>query len=99
MAKNKRRFTNDELNALDITSQKAFEDYWKATLNKKAGFDKSHEEGVAGAGKNVTNQLASAQEIIESFSPLIELVTNFGAPFGGMAMGTLCFVLVVGLHQ
>lgn len=97
MVNNIQRFTNEERLTLDITSQEAFETYWTATLNQKAGFDKNHEKGVAGAGKKANNQLASAYQIAQNFSPVMEMVKNFGAPFGGMALGTLCFVLVVRL--
>ncbi|PVI01686.1 hypothetical protein DM02DRAFT_590815 [Periconia macrospinosa] len=89
MVKKKRRFTNDERDALNITSKEAFEKYWQTTLGEKTEFEKSHEKGVAGAGKKITNQLASAQEIVENFAPLMEIVKALGAPFGGMAFGTL----------
>ncbi|CAI6341352.1 unnamed protein product [Periconia digitata] len=99
LVNNKRKFTDNERGALNITTIEAFQSYWDTTLNEKMQFDKSREKGVARAGKKVTNGLASAQEIVENFNPLMEIVKSLGAPFGGMALGTLCFVLVIAKNR
>ena len=95
IAQNKQRFSGEERSALRIQSQKAFEEFWDSTLDNKTGFDKRHEQGIGRATKNAANIAASAHDIVQNFSPLVDMIKDFGAPYGSMALGTICFVLVV----
>lgn len=95
LAQNKRRFTDAERNALNIKTQKAFDELWEDALTKKANFDQTHQKGIGRVTRSATNFAASAQSIVRNFNPLVEVVRDFGAPCGSMALGTICFVLVV----
>ncbi|KAK8119829.1 uncharacterized protein PG998_004455 [Apiospora kogelbergensis] len=99
LAQNKRRFTDAERNALGIKTQEAFNAFWEDMLTTKAGFDQTHEKGIGRITKSATNFAASAHSIVRNFNPLVELVSDFGAPCGSMALGTICFVLVVAKNR
>ncbi|KAF6831284.1 hypothetical protein CPLU01_06841 [Colletotrichum plurivorum] len=51
------------------------------------------------ASKGITNLAASANDILQNISPILELVRDFGAPYGGMAIGTICFVFMVAKNR
>ncbi|KAK8115646.1 hypothetical protein PG984_012148 [Apiospora sp. TS-2023a] len=99
MAQNKRRFTDVERNALNITTQTAFEQFWEDALTKKASFDQTRQNGIGRVTRRATNFAASAHSIVRNFNPLVEMVRDFGAPCGSMALGTICFVLVVAKNR
>ncbi|KAH6697477.1 hypothetical protein F5X68DRAFT_226847 [Plectosphaerella plurivora] len=81
--------------ALSVTSREAFEDFWKKVHGSKVVFDQKHEQGAGRLSRGATSLAASANEILRDVSPILELVRDFGAPFGGMAIGTICFVFAV----
>lgn len=90
-----RKFTQPEQSALTVDSEDAFKIFWEAALSDKRTFDVKHEHGTRRAAKQVTSLFSSAYDIIESFNPLVNIVKDFGAPYGGMAIGTICFFLTV----
>ncbi|TLD28975.1 hypothetical protein PspLS_03327 [Pyricularia sp. CBS 133598] len=98
-AQNNQRFTDEERSALAIGTFGEFEDYWGRMMDNKITFDRSHERGIGRATKNATDFAAEAYTVVKNFNPLVEMIKDFGAPFGGMALGTLCFVLVVAKNR
>ncbi|KAK2021281.1 hypothetical protein LX32DRAFT_605024, partial [Colletotrichum zoysiae] len=70
-----------------------FESFWKTTQGARAQYDAKRESGMGRVGKDITNLAASANDILQNISPILDLVKDFGAPYGGMAIGTICFVM------
>ncbi|RYP03960.1 hypothetical protein DL765_010351 [Monosporascus sp. GIB2] len=90
-----RKFTRDEQSALNIDSKEAFEDFLRAALDAKVVFDKEHEHGAGRLSKGATSLAASAYDILQDFSPMVDIVKDCGAPYGSMAVGTFCFLFAV----
>lgn len=90
-----RQYTKTEKSALSIDSSEAFSKFWATALSDKRTFDEKHQHGRSRIGKQVTSFSASAHDIIKNFDPLMSIVKDFGAPYGGMAIGTICFLLTV----
>lgn len=64
----------------------------------KAAQDSFHDARAVGTGrffKRVTSLAATSYEMIEGFNPIINLLRDSGAPFGGLAIGTVCFLFAV----
>lgn len=80
---------------MNVQSREDFESFWKTTQGARAQYDAKRESGMGRAAKGMTNLAASAHDILQNISPILELVRDFGAPYGGMAIGTICFVFVV----
>ncbi|RSL52150.1 hypothetical protein CEP54_011057 [Fusarium duplospermum] len=94
-----RKFTKEEQSALEIDSKEAFEAFWQTTLGGKVDFDAAHEHGVGRASKRANSLAASAYTILQDMSPMVEIVKNFGSPYGSMAIGTICFVFAVSKNR
>ncbi|KAI8294484.1 hypothetical protein K4K56_002108 [Colletotrichum sp. SAR 10_98] len=90
---NERKFIREK-NALDVQSHEDFERFWKTTQGARAQYDAKREIGIGRVVKGMTSLAASANDILQDISPILDLVRNFGAPYGGMAIGTICFVFV-----
>ncbi|KAJ6443245.1 LIM domain-containing protein [Purpureocillium lavendulum] len=90
-----RAFTQSEQAALQITSKDAFKDFWDSALTAKAAFDAEHERGARRLAKGAANLATSAHDFLRDVSPMVDIVKDFGAPYGGMAIGTICFLFAV----
>ncbi|RYP48746.1 hypothetical protein DL768_005403 [Monosporascus sp. mg162] len=90
-----RKFTQEEQSALSIDSKEAFKSFWEAALDAKVAFDTEHEHGARRLSKGATNLAASAYGILQDFSPMVDIVKDCGAPYGSMAIGTICFLFAV----
>ncbi|KAI8306399.1 hypothetical protein K4K59_011500 [Colletotrichum sp. SAR11_240] len=95
---NERKFIREK-NALDVQSHEDFESFWKTTQGARAQYDAKREIGIGRVVKGMTSLAASANDILQDISPILDLVRNFGAPYGGMAIGTICFVFVVAKNR
>ncbi|RYP33461.1 hypothetical protein DL767_004739 [Monosporascus sp. MG133] len=90
-----RKFTQEERSALSINSKEAFKDFFEAALDDQVAFDTEHEHGAGRLSKGATSLAASAHDILQDFSPIVDIVKDCGAPYGGMAIGTICFLFTV----
>lgn len=86
------KFSRDEKGALEIDSAAAFDQFLGLTVNVKHEFDAVREHRV---GQKAQNFAASAHDVLQHVEPIVQLVKDFGHPFGGMAIGTISFLLVV----
>lgn len=89
------RFTRAEQSALEIESRDAFKAFWEATLSDKNTFDMKHQQRGRRAATQVVSLSASAHDMLQSIDPLVNIIKDLGAPYGGMAIGTICFLLTV----
>ncbi|KAL8653829.1 MAG: hypothetical protein Q9210_001858 [Variospora velana] len=58
-------------------------------------FDRNHEKGCGLFSKNYQSSAAAIQPFMNEFSPIIQVVRDFGAPYGGLAMGTVTLLFAV----
>lgn len=93
--KKTRKFTQTEQNALNIDSIEAFQHFWQGALDAKPKFDKRHEQGVGKVTKDATDFGSRAYDVLTTLNPMLDIIKDFGHPFGGMAVGTICFFLTV----
>ncbi|UNI23974.1 hypothetical protein JDV02_009759 [Purpureocillium takamizusanense] len=94
-----RAYTDEERAALGVNSQDAFEQFWSSALTAKANFDAQHEHGLGRVSKGATNLASSAYGFLEYFRSMLEIITDFSAPYGSMAIGTLCFLFAVAKNR
>ena len=74
-----------------------FDEFWQTTVDSKEEFDRSHEMGCGLCSKNYQNSAVMARSFMKDFSPIIDLVKDFAAPYGGVAVGTISVFFAVGL--
>lgn len=89
------KFSKEEKAAFRINSAAEFDEYWQATNDAKTIFDHSHERGCSWWAKRYQTTAASVQPFMNDLSPLIEIVRNFGAPYGNIAVGVISLLFVV----
>lgn len=88
-------FSDKEKSTLQFDSAAAFESFWHTTTDAKRKFEASHEHGAGRVAQTVQNFAASAYDILHHMEPILDLVKDFGAPYGGMAIGTISFFFAV----
>lgn len=81
---------------MQITSADEFEKTFGSTLVAKDKFEASHRHGTGRVGRAIQNVGASAYDILQNMEPIVETVKTFGAPYGGLAIGTISFLVTVG---
>ncbi|KAL1854935.1 hypothetical protein Daus18300_011255 [Diaporthe australafricana] len=91
--------TRQEEAALKIDNYDAFSVFWQDTLGTKAAFNTDRTRGAGKAGKKVTSFMASADDMIKDFNPIVEVVRDFGSPYGALAVGTVCFLFTVAKNR
>ena len=79
-----------------IQSADDFEKFFGSALAAKGKFEASHRHGTGRAGRAIQNAGASAYEILQNMEPIVEIVKTFAAPYGGIAIGTISFLVTVG---
>jgi hypothetical protein len=89
------KFSKEERAALDIDSVAAFDIFWNSALQSQDKFEKAHEHGTELAMRKVQDFGASASDILQHMEPIVQVVKDFGAPSGGMAIGTITFLFTV----
>ena len=89
------KFSKQEKVAYEINSVAAFGEYWQATNDAQASFDRSHERGCSWWAKRYQAAAASVEPFMNDLSPIIEIVRNLGAPYGSIAVGTVSLLFVV----
>lgn len=88
-------FSENEKAALKVDSVAAFKDYWEETNSAKEKFDRSHEKGCGLWAKRYQSSAAVIQPFVNDFSPIIQIVRDFGAPYGAIAVGTMSLLFAV----
>lgn len=58
-------------------------------------FQDARKVGIGRFFKKTTSLAASSHEMVEALNPLIAIIKDGGAPFGGVAIGTVCFLFAV----
>ena len=90
-----RRLTPEQLAAFNVSSDEALSHFWQTAFNAKGNFDASREHGISKVSKETTGLAATAYDLLRGFSPMVEVVKDFGSPFGNVAIGTLCCLFAV----
>ncbi|KAL7789034.1 hypothetical protein V8C37DRAFT_387015 [Trichoderma ceciliae] len=96
---NHSQFSTEEKYALQIESVAAFEEHWNLTADSKRKFDEIHEHGLGLAGQRAQKFASSAYNVLQQMTPIVQLVQNFGAPYGSMAIGTISILLTVAKNR
>ena len=74
-----------------------FDEFWQTTVDSKEEFDQDHERGCGLCSKNFQSSAVMARDFMRDFSPIIDLVKDFAAPYGGVAVGTISVFFAVGV--
>ena len=85
--------------ALEVDSVPAFRDCWQHMNSARESFDRSHERGCGLLGRRYQSSAAFVLPFMEQFSPIVQIVKDFGAPYGGIAVGTVSIFFVVSGHS
>lgn len=80
---------------MKVDSAQAFEKFWNSTLSARSDFEEQHNHGVAKAARKATEFAASASISLSDITPFLDIVKDVGAPYAGMAIGTIAFVFTV----
>lgn len=92
-------FSENEKAALKVDSVAAFKDYWEEANSAKEKFDRSHEKGCGLWAKRYQSSAAVIQPFVNDFSPIIQIVRDFGAPYGAIAVGTMSLLFAVSVKS
>ncbi|EXJ70040.1 uncharacterized protein A1O5_07113 [Cladophialophora psammophila CBS 110553] len=90
-----KNFSGTEKNAVNIKSAAEFYAFWEETVEARKNFEDGHEKGCGLWSKNYQSAASVARSFMKDFSPIVEVVKNFAAPYGGMAIGTISVLLAV----
>lgn len=88
-------FTADEQATLDINSVDAFQHIWGVTVKSKAATEERRKRGSKRVGQSALDFVAAASDILNYMGPILNLIKDIGAPYGGMAIGTVSFLFTV----
>lgn len=90
-----KRFSEHEKSAISLESPTNFDEYWQNTNNAKNTFDRSSDKGCGLWTRRYQSSAAAVQPFMKDFSPIIDIVKDFGAPYGGIALGTISLLFAV----
>ena len=90
-------YTSAEKTAISLRTANEFVKFWNQTRATKERFDKNHDTGLGRAARGVQSSAAAAGEFMHEFSPIINIVKDFGAPFGGIAVGVVSMFFTVSI--
>lgn len=90
-----RDFTAEEKAALSIDSVLSFQKAWDVAAQAKTTTEERRRRGRKRIGQSVQNFAVAASDIVTCMGPILELVKDIGAPYGGMAIGTVSFLFTV----
>lgn len=93
------KFTDNEKAAMGNETMEDFKQYWAAVNTAASKFEDVHQRGCGLWARRYQETTASAQDFMERFSPIFDVVKDGTAPFGGIAVGTLSFLFAVSLRN
>ncbi|KAL6714365.1 hypothetical protein ACLMJK_007788 [Lecanora helva] len=92
-------FSESEKSATNVTSVPAFEEYWRQMDTAKDGFERRQEKGCGLWAKSYQSSAEQMQPFLTEFSPIVQIVKDFGAPYGGLAVGTVSLLFAVAWNK
>ena len=92
-------FSEYEKAAWKVDSVAAFKDYWEEVNGAKDEFDRSNEKGCGLWAKRYQSSAATVQPFLDDLSPIIQIVRDFGAPYGAIAVGTVSLLFAVSVRS
>ncbi|KAI0897172.1 hypothetical protein F4806DRAFT_495680 [Annulohypoxylon nitens] len=87
------RYSQGEKRALHFDSVVAFNKAWDVALNARGEFEANH--APESTARILLSSSATAYDILQHMDPILRLVKDFGAPYGGMAIGTISFLFTI----
>lgn len=91
-----KEFSETEKAVIKFNTVTEFSKFWEQANSAKGTFDRSHEKGCGLWSKKYQSTAVIAQDFMDDFSPIIQIVNNFAAPYGSMAVGTMSVLFAVG---
>ena len=91
-------FTRTEKAAFEVDSAAAFKGYWEETNSAQGEFNRSHEKGCGLWSQRYQYVAADTQRFVNEFSPIVQIVKDFGAPYGAVAVGTMSLLFAVSVN-
>ena len=90
-------FSETEKSALECDTVAKFGIFWEQANNTRMAFDRSHEKGCGLLAKRYQISAVLVHDFMDAFSPIIDVVKDFGAPYGGFAIGTISILFAARL--
>ena len=90
-------YSEAEKAVINFDTVAQFDAFWQKTNDAKEEFDQSHERGCGLCSKSYQSSAVVIRSFMKDFSPIIDIVKDFAAPYGGMAVGTISVLFAVGL--
>lgn len=76
-----------------------FDAFWQNINDAKEDFERSRKSGCGLHPKHYQSSAAVVRNFMKDFSPIIDIVKDIAAPYGGMALGTISVFFVVGVSR
>ncbi|MCJ1244750.1 hypothetical protein MMC30_001950 [Trapelia coarctata] len=89
------KFSEAEKAAIKVNTVDEFSIFWEQNNSAKEAFDRRHEKGCGLWAKRYQNSAVLIQDFMNDFSPIVEIVKNFAAPYGGVAVATMSILFTV----
>jgi hypothetical protein len=90
-------FSEDEKKAIHYNTLAEFKEYWGKAIETKSQLESCHEKERGLTSKRHRSFAAIVKRFMENFSPVIQIIRDFGAPYGNSAIGTISVLFVVSL--
>lgn len=95
LVESSRRFSNNEKAVLQFKTVDEFHIFWENAKGIKRDFEASNEDGVRRFAQESRGLATTASKILSDLSPMLNLIQDIAAPYGGMAVGVISFVFAV----
>ncbi|KAJ2982967.1 hypothetical protein NUW58_g6333 [Xylaria curta] len=85
--------------AFQVNTKERFEAFWNTTLATKGDFDLRHEHGASKIAGEATKLASSASVVWSDIAPILDIISDVGGPYTGIAIGTIAFMLTVAKNR
>ena len=88
--------TGNELLAIDCKTPEDFCQSWAALSGDvEQQYQEKRKKGWRKVARRAEDFAVDGEAFLKDFSPIVDLVQNTAAPYGGLAIGTLSFLFTV----
>ncbi|KAI0965836.1 hypothetical protein F4678DRAFT_451400 [Xylaria arbuscula] len=91
--------SHGDTSAFQVNSKERFEEFWKETFAAKGNFDLRHNHGISKIAGKATELTRSASAVWSDLTPILDLVSDVGGPYAGIAIGTIAFMFTVARNR